>query len=478
MAARFLNYLLTPFLTYVLTREAYGEMSLVYAMIPFFNVLFNHGMETTYFRFSNQQADQNKVFNVVSLSLFITTLLLSLLMYAGKDLLTGVLKLEDHPQLIVWAIWIIALDTITVIPFARLRNEGKPLKYALIRVSGISINIIAVLFFYALLPKLASENPNSFWGRLYNPHMGVGYVFIANIIQSACTLLLLSPQLLQIKFEWDSKLWKQMLIYGLPIMVAGLAGMINETFDRIMLGWLSTAGSEDAIRAEIGVYSACYKLSIFITLFIQAFRMGAEPFFFKQAGGTQAPHTYAKVMRYFFITLCLMFLFIVLYIDLWKYFIDKKMWAGLSVVPMLLLANMCLGIYYNLSVWYKISGNTKPGMIITFLGAFVTLVLNYLLIPKWGYIGCAWVTFICYAFMMVLCWYWGQKVYPVPYEIPRLSRYFMLMLLTYFANLFLAQYLPWYISGSLLFALYIAYIIHREKEMVRNLPVIGRLFRK
>lgn len=162
MAARFLNYLLTPFLTYVLTREAYGEMSLVYAMIPFFNVLFNHGMETTYFRFSNQQADQNKVFNVVSLSLFITTLLLSLLMYAGKDLLTGVLKLEDHPQLIVWAIWIIALDTITVIPFARLRNEGKPLKYALIRVSGISINIIAVLFFYALLPKLASENPNSF----------------------------------------------------------------------------------------------------------------------------------------------------------------------------------------------------------------------------------------------------------------------------------------------------------------------------
>lgn len=477
MVARFLNYLLTPFLTYILTREAYGEMSLVYAMIPFMNVIFTYGMETTFFRFSNQEGSKEKVSHTINLSILLSTALLAVLLYMSRDLLASFIKLKDRPEFIQWAIWIIVLDTLTVIPFAQLRNEGRPRKYAFIRIAGILVNIACVLFFYLLLPRLAAGDPGSFWGAWYDPEMGVGYVFIANIVQAAFTLLLLLPRLLSVRLYWDPALWKKLMLYGFPIMIAGLGGMINESFDRIMLGWLSAAGSEEAVRAEIGVYAACYKLSILITLFIQAFRMGAEPFFFQQAGGTQAPQTYARVMRYFFIALCLMFLFIVLYLDFWKYFIDRKMWAGLRVVPVLLLANMCLGIYYNLSIWYKISGSTRPGAYLTFAGAGITLLINYLFIPEYGYMACAWATLACYGLMMLLSWYWGQKVYPVPYELGILSRYFLWMMGAYLLHRVSAPFLPGWISGTVLFFLYITYILYKEREMVRTLPLIGKWFR-
>lgn len=479
--ARFLNYLLTPYLTYYLTKEMYGEMSLVYAAIPFMNVIFTYGMETTFFRYSNKDVDRQTVFNTSTLSVLFTSISLTALLLLFRLPLADLLRVSNHPEFITWAAYIIAFDAIATIPFAKLRLDGRPRKYAFIRVFGILVNIGLVVFFYSILPGIAKNDPGSFLAKWYHPELGAGYVILANLVQSAVTLILLFPELFSVKIQWDKKLWREMMVYSLPIMVAGLGGMINETFDRIMLGWW-TPGGEAAAKAEVGIYSACYKLSILITLFIQAFRLGAEPFFFAQAKGEDAPKTYARVMRYFVITICLMFLAVALYIDIWKQFIrNEEMWVGLKVVPILLVANMFLGVYYNLSIWYKLSHNTRAGATITFIGAGVTLLINFLFIPTYGYMACAWATLACYGSMMVISYFWGQKVYPVPYPTAALLRMFVAMLLVYIGHLFLIQYLPGLgmrlLSGTVMMMLFLGYIIRTEKEQLKRIPVINKLVR-
>src|SRR6185312_9271479 len=234
-----------------------------------------------------------------------------------------------------------------------------------------------------------------------------------------------------IHFRINKTLWKEVMIYALPLTIAGFAGMINETFDRVMLEkWSPLKG--DAATFEVGVYSACYKLSILITLFVQAFRMGAEPFFFKQSTEDNAAKVYARVMKFFVITICLMFLLVSLYLDVWKIFIrDEKMWTGLKVVPILLFANMFLGIYYNLSIWYRLSKKTTAGAYITLIGAGITIVVNYLFIPYFSYMACAWATFLCYGTMMVISYIWGQKAYPVPYAWKKLMAYMVIVAVLY-----------------------------------------------
>lgn len=477
--ARFLNYLLTPYLTHYLTTAVYGEMSLVYAAIPFMNVVFTYGMETAFFRFSNKDTNKQHVYNIGSLSLLFTTLIFTALLLIFKMPIASLLRVEEHPQFISWAAWIIALDTIATLPFAKLRNEGRPRKYAFIKVLGIVVNIALVVFFYTMLPRLAA-NPNSVFAKWYDPNLGAGYVIIANLVQNIITVLFLLPEFLAIRFEWDSKLWKEMLIYSAPLLIAGFGGMINETFDRIMLGWWSSAPTEMAKKAEVGIYSACYKLSILITMFIQAFRLGAEPFFFQQAKGEDAPKTYARVMNYFVITICLMFLVVALYLDIWKYFItNPKMWEGLKVVPILLIANMCLGVYYNLAIWYKLSHKTNAGATITIVGALITLIINWAFIPTLGYVACAWATMLCYASMMLISYFWGQKVYPVPYQTSRLLGFFGLMLLFFFVHrgicILTASFAIRFIAATVLVALYLAYILKTEKTDLKRLPLIGRI---
>ena len=480
--ARFLNYLLTPYLVGILTTASYGEMSLVYAGIPFLNVLFTHGMETSFFRFSNKETDSKKVYNTAGFSLIIATILLTSILLIGKNEIAELLRLESHPEFITWAAWIIALDALSTIPFAKLRNDGRPRKYALIRLLGIIINIVSVVFFYSVLPGIAQNDPSSLLASWYNPEIGAGYVIIANLIQAAITLVLLAPEIFALRFEIDKKLWRQMMVYSIPIMIAGFGGVINETFDRHMINWLAPVGSEEAAKEQVGVYSACYKLSILISLFIQAFRFGAEPFFFQQAKNEDAPKTYARVMNYFVITISTMFLFVMLYIDIWKYFIpSSQMWAGLKIVPVLLIANMCLGIYYNLSIWYKISHSTRPGATITFIGAGITLLINFLFIPSYGYVACAWATLACYAGMMLISYFWGQKVYPIPYNVPKLLRYFSYMLAMYFFHYMVTQYVTGFglrfLSGTTFFAMYLGIIFRYEKEELRRFPIIGKLIR-
>lgn len=480
--ARFLNYLLTPYLTAQLATTVYGEMSLVYSAIPFINVIFTYGLETAFFRFSNKEGgDARKIYNTASLSLIVSTLLFTILLLVWRQPLAELLRIDDHPEFITWTAWIIALDTLAAMPFAKLRNDNRPRKYAFIKVLNIAVYIGMTVFFYSLLPGLAKEAPDSFLGTLYDPALGTGYVILANLIASAITLLALVPELLSVRFEWDGKLWKEMMIYSLPIMIAGFGGMINETFDRLMLGWWAPAATEAGKKAEVGIYAACYKLSILITLFVQAFRMGAEPFFFQQAKGEDAPKTYARVMNYFVITICVMFLAVALYLDIWKEFIrNKTMWEGLKVVPILLVANMCLGVYYNLSIWYKLSHNTRAGATITLIGAGLTLLLNYFLIPHYGYMACAIATLACYGSMMLISFFWGQKVYPVPYDTGRLLTLFFVMLGIYFLFSFFSGLVPqgWqrYTLATALFLAYLGFVIKKEGSQLRKLPVVGRFF--
>ncbi len=278
-----------------------------------------------------------------------------------------------------------------------------------------------------------------------------------------------------------------MMIYSMPLIIAGFGGMINETFDRIMLSWLAPVTDITAAKDQVAIYSACYKLSILITLFIQAFRMGAEPFFFKQSEGKNPQKVYARVMKFFVITITVMFLFVSLYIDIWKYFLStdpaklKIYWTGLKVVPILLLANMFLGIYYNLSIWYKLTHKTIAGAYITIFGAIITLVINYFFIPYFGYMACAWATFACYGSMMVVSFIWGQKDYRIPYAWRKLSAYIVIVVFLFFVHKIFKHYVPGFmasiLSGTFLILIYIAFLLKVEWREVRGLPVIGKYFR-
>ncbi|MFT3979655.1 MAG: oligosaccharide flippase family protein [Ferruginibacter sp.] len=484
IAARLLNYLLTPYLTLKLAVESYGEMSLVYAAIPFLNILFTYGIETGYFRFVQQQDNEEgreKVYNTGFISLLVSTIIFTVLLFYSAGSIASFIRMGDHPEFIKYSALIIALDTITTLPFALLRQQGRPIKFAVIRVTNILVNIGLTYFFISILPGIVKDDPNSIFALIYKKDYGVGYVILANLVASAVSLLMLRKEIFVVRFQFDKKLWKQMMIYSLPLIIAGLGGMINETFDRIMLGWWAPVATADAAKFEVGVYSACYKLSILISLFIQAFRMGAEPFFFKQAAGQNAQRTYARVMKFFVITITVMFLVVALYLDLWKYFIrNKEYWAGLKVVPVLLFANMFLGIYYNLSVWYKLTGQTLYGAYITLAGAAITLVINFLLIPHFSYVACAWATFACYGAMMVMSYVLGQKHYRIPYATKKLVAYMVIVFLLFVLyNGIIKLYSQTYFNiavATVLLGAYLLFIARIEKKEFAKLPLIGKYF--
>lgn len=479
IAGRFLNYLLTPYLTGVLLTEAYGEMSLVYSLIPFLNILFTYGLETAYFRYIQKKGQEANVYNTITVSLIISTISLTALLLLFKNALAGFISIKEHPEYITWSAFIIGFDALTTVAFAKLRHDGRPIKYAIIRIGGILINIGVVVFFLSVCPAVIKKDPDSPLLLIYNKNMSVGYVIIANLVQSVFTFLFLWKEFFAFRWQFDKALWKEIMRYTLPLLIVGFGGMINETLDRIMLGWWSTAANP---KTEVAIYSGCYKLAILISLFVQAFRMGAEPFFFKQAQGENPQRTYARVMKFFVITVCTMFLVVTLYLDIWKYLLSRKeYWTGLRVVPILLLANIFLGIYYNLSIWYKITNKTRAGAVITLIGALITLVINWLFIPRFGYMACAWATFLCYGTMMVLSFTWGQKVYRVPYAWKKLTAYIVIVVLLYFVYLLFRHiHLNDWINRGFATALLLLFgwfILNVEKKEFQRMPYIGRFLR-
>jgi len=486
IAARFLFYLLTPYFTNKLSVAGYGDMSILYAAIPFLNVIFTYGIETAFFRFATQDEYKKDIYSTATISILCSTFLLTSILIFFRSSIAHLLRLDNHPEFITYSAIIIALDTLSTLPFAKLRLDQRPRKYALIRLSTIILQIVIIYFLVSVCPRIAVKNPYGFIATFYKPNYGVGYIIIANLCASLFALVLLHKEFFSFEFKFNRKVWIVMIIYSMPLIIAGFGGMINETFDRIMLSWLAPVSNVEAAKDQVAIYSACYKLSILITLFIQAFRMGAEPFFFKQAEGANPQKVYARVMKFFVITITIMFLVVAMYIDLWKYFLStdpaklKIYWTGLKVVPILLLANMFLGIYYNLSIWYKLTHKTIAGAYITLIGAVVTLAINFIFIPYFGYMACAWATFFCYGSMMVISFLWGQKDYRIPYAWKKLCAYIIIVVLLYFLHEAIIYFVKGtavnFISASLLLIMYVWFILFVERKEFQRLPVIGKYF--
>ncbi|OAD91127.1 polysaccharide biosynthesis protein [Aequorivita soesokkakensis] len=419
---RVLSVILVPLYVKVLLPEEYGIYSTVMAFLILGNVLLSYGMETAFFRFVTKDKSQQKIVQSTTL----TSLTVSTLFFLGITLLfrNYIAEVSEFkPEYVTYGLLILALDALVVLPFVWFRANEKPMIYATIKIFNVVINLLFNLFFLLMLPKLAESS--SYWNSLWFPDNKVAYVFIANLIASAVTLLVLLPLYVKIGFGFSKNIWKQMMKYAIPVLIAGIAFSINEAFDRILLKYLLP---ENVAETQVGLYSACYKLGMFMTLFVMAFRLGIEPFFFNHSGHENAKNTYATITKYFTLFGCLILLVVVVYIDVFKRILipNSQYWEALKIVPLILLANLFLGIYHNLSVWYKVTDRTKFGAYISVFAAIVTLVLNYVLIPIIGYMGSAIATLAAYGSMMVLSYLYGRKYYDVPYEAKKISGYLLL----------------------------------------------------
>lgn len=481
IGARFLNVILTPIITYVLHTKAgqaeYGDYSVLMSTIAFANVIYTYGMETAYFRFSVNKDEREQLFQTTFSSLLVSTLLLSAIIVLFRVDIESFLGLSGHPEYVVWCAAIMGIDTLAAIPFARLRQEERPRKYAFTKVAGIFVNIILTLFFITWSPGYVQAHPDGAYAHWYIQYSNTGFLLLSLLAQSVITFLLLWKEWAGFRMRFNTSLWNKIMIYSWPMIIVGLGGMVNETIDRLMLRRLLPVG-EEAAKIAVGIYSANYKLAIFITLFIQAFKMSAEPFFFSQSADKKAPQLYARVMKWFVITLCIAFLFTALYLDVWKYFVGASYRGGLGVVPILLAANIALGIYYNLSVWYKITDKMYMGMLITLVGATLTLVLNFVFIPQYGMYACAWATLAAYGIMMVLSYVMGQKYFPVPYPAKKLLIYMAVMLLLFFAQkgvMYLTDTVALRLAtGTVFMFLFLLFIFRSEGEELKRMPVIGK----
>jgi O-antigen/teichoic acid export membrane protein len=385
IVGRFLNYLLVPLHTGVFSTDQFGIITEMYAYVAFLVILLTYGMETAFFRFSTKESDnKEKVYTTIIYSLVSSTTLFIFLSIIFQQDVADWLRYPNNSEYVVWFAIIVGLDALSSIPLARLRQENKAFRFAFVNLSNVFVNIALNLFFIGYcLPMHQAGNSNFLIETFYNPEIGVGYVFIANLAASVFKFLLLLPEMLKARYGFDTKVLKEMLIYSLPLLIAGLAGIINETIDRIMLKRMlfDSLGEKDTMSI-IGIYGANYKVSIIITLFIQAFRYAAEPFFFAQAKQKDPQILYARIMNYFVIVCATIFLGVMLYIDILKYFIpNQSYWVGLKVVPVLLLANVFLGIYYNQSVWFKLTDKTRYGALLAIFGAVITVTVNYFFIP-------------------------------------------------------------------------------------------------
>ena len=479
IAARFLNYLLTPFLTYNLAEVSdYGKIGLIYSIIPIFNVIFTYGFETAYFRFSANKDGNKDLYSTAALSLFISTVLFTGVLWLNQHLLGQSIGLEEYPTIIKLMILIIAVDTLAAIPFARLRQEGRPIKYAMAKVLGIIVNIFLVWFFIQYCPKhISTQN----WiGRIYDPSVNpVTYVVFANLIQAIVTLLFLAAEVLQIRFRFNADLWRKMMLYAMPLILVGMGGVINDTMNRVMMRWW-LPGTEQFRETQIGIYNACAKLPILITLFVQAFKMSAEPFFFKQAESGSPQRMYARVMKFFVMILSVAFLAVSLFMPVWQYFIGPEYREGLGIVPILLLANIFLGIYYNLTVWYKLTNKTLFGAWIALTGSVVAVAINYFFIPRFGYLACAWGTFAAYGLMMVMSYTMGQKYYRIPYAWKKLVAFMSIAVSIFFIHKGITLFYSntYFSIGIALFFLWIYYkfITLVEYKEFMKLPFVGKYF--
>lgn len=423
---RFLNYLLFPFYTAMFVPEEYGVVGDVYAIVAFIAVILPWGMETAFFRFTNKKDySPDEVFKTSLFFVFLSSVFFLSATLFFTDGLAEFALYPNNPEFIIWMGFTLGFDALSVIPLAQLRKEEKAKRFAFVNFTSIAINIGLNLFFIWYCMSVYQNGGNAITDLLFNPELGVGYIFIANMVQAFVKFLLVSDVYKYLTFHVNKQLLKELLIYSSPLVIAGFAGMINETLDRRLIRVIlePTLGTEGAL-AQVGIYSAVYKLAILITLFTQAFRYAAEPFFFAQDRDGDGRKVYADVMKWYTIVVTALFLFVMLYMDIIKQLIrNEAYWVGLSIVPILLFANIFLGWIYNLSIWYKLTHKTIYGAVLAVIGAAITITMNIILIPKIGITGAAWTTFSSYGAMVVISYLIGNKFYPIPYKLVKIIGY-------------------------------------------------------
>lgn len=467
---RMFSFILVPLYTAVLPVDEYGQLSVIYAFFIIFNILLSYGMETAFFRFyahtagkaTDEKSLKQRVLSTGSWSLLVSSGLFFLLGWLSKGFIADVSLIPEH--YIAMGLAILVLDALVVLPFAHLRAQGKPMRYAVIKVLNVLINLLLNLFFLVYLEPWSKNN--AFLQSMYVPDFEISYVLIANVVTSAATLLFMFPFYTKLRFIFDKILWKKMLRYSFPVLIAGVAFSINTSLDKILLDYLLP---ESIAESQIGIYAACYKLAIFMTLFATAFRLGIEPFFFSHASAKNAKKTYAAITQYFVIFGAFIFVGVVVYIDFLKNFIisDSAYWGGMRIVPLVLLANFFLGIYHNLSVWYKITDKTKYGAYISCAGALLTIVLNVVLIPYYGYFGSAIALLAAYGSMVLLSYYYGQKHYPIPYNLKKIGGYLGLSVVISVISFYFFR--ENHTVGTVLLLLFALVVFKQEKKQVQHI---------
>jgi len=428
---RLLNYLLlTPFYTRVFEKAAYGVITELYAYVVFLLVILTYGMETGYFRFASHSQSKEKVYSTVLGSLFTTSLLFILALNIWSGQIGSAIGYGHHPEYIRWLAIIVGIDAFTSIPFARIRLQNRPARYALIRLLEVGINIGLNLFFLLYCPR---HTDIEFISTIYNADIGVGYVLISNLVASSLKLILLAPEIIAaFRSAFDLSMLKTVLKYSYPLLIAGLAGTVNEALDRILLKHLISPDLNP--MEQLGIYGANYKLAVLMTLFVQMFKYAAEPFFFSKSEEKNARKLYADVMTFFVVAGLFIFLLVTLYLDYFILFIGSGFREGVHIVPIVLAANLVMGIFFNLSIWYKLTNKTKYGAILVLVGAAITIVVNMIFIPRYGYVASAWAHLICYSTMVILSFVWSRKHFPIPYRIGRILSYMALAGIIYLIN--------------------------------------------
>lgn len=461
---RMLSFLLVPVYTAVMAPGLYGEVSIIFAWFAIFNVFLAYGMETAFFRFYNKEENKETVVSTSLISIGATTILFLLGAFLFKNNLSNLLEIPV--EYIKYVIVILTLDALVIIPFAWLRANEKPTRYAIIKILNVAINLGLNLFFLLLLPKMVADSPEGMFSWMYIPNFEISYIFISMLIASGVTFLLMLPLYLKTGYTFDKDLWKNMMKYAWPVLIAGVAFTINEVFDRILLERLLDPSIADE---KVGMYSACYKLGVFMTLFATAFRMGIEPFFFSHAGTENPQKAYAQITNYFVVLGSVILLTVVVFADVLKVLFvrDEAYWEAMPIVPLILLASFFLGIYHNLSVWYKVTDKTRYGAFISVIGAIITIGINFAFIPLIGYIASAIATVLAYGSMMILSYYFGKSHYPVPYNFRKIIFYLGISIL--FSALSFYVFKRNLIIGSVFLLLFFGLVYKMENDTLRRI---------
>ncbi|OXG05619.1 O-antigen/teichoic acid export membrane protein [Flavobacterium araucananum] len=455
------SFILVPLYTNLLPKTSYGEITEIFAYMIFFNIILSYGMETVFFRFFNTESDKKNVIETSMVSIFWTTIcfLFSALLF--RNTISQIFEIDV--EYITFAIWILSFDALVIIPFSKLRANQKAKNYSIIKIGSVAINLILNVFFLKYLPIISSTDPNGILSNFYFNDFQIGYILLSNIISSLLTFIILLPHYFNLNWKFDFNLWKRMMRYGFPILIAGIAFAINDQFDKILLAKILP---KSIAESQVGIYAACYKLGLFMVLYRTAYTLGIEPFFFSHASNKNAPQTYALITKYFVIFGSFILLIVIVFVDILKTLMirDSSYWEAMGVVPLIILANFFLGIYTNLSVWYKLINKTYIGAYISVIGAILTLIINFALIPTMSYYGSAIATLIAYASMMLISYYLGNKYYPIPYDKKKILSYLSISIV--FSIISFYCFRENYYIGTSLLIVYLYIIYRNEKNII------------